>query len=89
MPDSTEESTPGRKPETIEEREYRRAHVPRHEARGLAWLPWRSHGLEHGDRPHKVGPDGIVQEIGDRAIKPKPEGIRVRQARRFARGRRS
>ena len=46
---------------------HRRAHIPRDDARGLAWLSWQSHGLEHGMKPHKVGPDGSVQEIGDRA----------------------
>ena len=62
---------------------HRRAHVPRDDARGLAWLSWRSHELEHGMKPHKVSPDGSIQEIGDRASriapKRKPKAISSRQ----------
>ncbi|OPY50751.1 MAG: hypothetical protein A4E48_01749 [Methanosaeta sp. PtaU1.Bin060] len=76
--------TPRREPETTKEREYRRAHVSRDEARGLAWLPWSSNGQEHGLKRHPVNQDGTVREIGDRAPKPRPDAIRMRQARRFA-----
>ena len=86
LTDRSTSTASGREPETGKGEKHRRAHIPRDEARGLAWLPWKSHGREHGLHLHKVGPDGSVQEIGDLALKPKPkpEAIRMRQARRFA-----
>jgi hypothetical protein len=36
---------------------------------------------------HRVQPDGIIVEIGDRKTKPKPDAIKMRQARRFGKGR--
>lgn len=70
----------------IEGEKHLRAHIPRDEARGLAWLPWSSDGLEHGSKLHKVGQDGVVQETGDRAcraaIRRKPKAISSRQWRR-------
>ncbi len=60
-----------------------RQHVQRDEAKGRAWLPWRSHGCNHGLRPHKIGPDGSVQEIGDLSLKAtprrKPKSVSTRQ----------
>lgn len=79
-------TTPGRDPETYEGGKHRRSHIPRDEARGLAWLPWRSNGCDHGLLPHHVNKDGTVQEIGEPEPKPKPDVIRMRQARRFAKG---
>ena len=76
--------TPGRDPETNEGGTYRRSHVPRDEARGLAWLRWQSNGCDHGLRPHHVNSDGTVREIGDPEPTAKPDVIRMRQARRFA-----
>jgi len=86
MPDHSESTTPGREPETTKGEEHRRAHIPRDDARGLAWLPWKSRGREHGLHPHKVGSDGSVREIGDLAPKPTPklDAVRMRRARRFA-----
>jgi len=89
-PDSATSTTTSRRriPEARKGMGYRRgrAHISRAEAQNKAWLPWRSKGCNHGDRPHVVEPDGTIREIGDRAEKPKPAAIRTRQLRRFAKG---
>jgi hypothetical protein len=91
MPDasSSNTTTPGREPETTEGIGYRRgrSHISRAEAKNQACLPWRSNGCEHGDTMHRVQPDGTIVEIGDRKTKPKPDAIKMRQARRFGKGR--
>jgi hypothetical protein len=65
---------------------YRRgkAHISRAEAQRRAWLTWRSHGCEHGDRLHGVNPDGTIKEIVEPATTPqrKPKGVSSRQWRR-------
>ena len=81
---SQKSPTSGRDPEITKGEKCQRSHVPSHEARGLAWLPWRTHGCDHGLRPHHVNSDGTVREIGDPDPTAKPDVIRVRQARRFA-----
>lgn len=70
---ATSAPTPRREPETTKGRPY-----------PSVWLPWSSNGLAHGLKRHPVNQNGTVREVGDRAPKPKPEGIRMRQARRFA-----
>ena len=80
MPDASRSSssiTTGREPETTEGAN----------AKNQACLPWRSNGCEHGDTMHCVQPDGTIVEIGDRKTKPKPDAIKMRQARRFGMGR--
>lgn len=47
------------------------------------WLSWSSNGQEHGLKKHSVRNHGSIIEIGDRAIRPKPDSIKMRQARRF------
>ncbi len=56
-------------------------HVPRAEARGMAWLPWSSNGMEHGLRLHKIAKNGYVYETGDRPTEPKKKskGVSSRQ----------
>lgn len=51
------------------------------EAKGEAWLPWRSNGCEHGLRPHSVQPDGSVKEFEDTEPAPrrKPKAVSSRQ----------
>ncbi|OPY55263.1 MAG: hypothetical protein A4E48_00117 [Methanosaeta sp. PtaU1.Bin060] len=91
MPPDSESSTPtpGRRtPETTEGGGHRRAFVPKAASRNKAWLPWSSNGREHGLRIHGVNPDGTIREIVDRATKPKPDVIKRRQARKFAKWRR-
>ena len=56
-------------------------HISRDEARGLAWLTWRSNGCEHGLKQHKIAKNGYVYETGDRPIEPrrKSKGVSSRQ----------
>lgn len=58
-------------------------HVSRDEALGRAWLSWRSHGCDHGLKPHKIGPAGAIRETGDRApeatSRRKPKAVSSRQ----------
>ena len=62
---------------------YRRgkAHISRAESHNKAWLTWRSHGCEHGDRLHGVNPDGTIREIVEPVTTPrrKPKSISTRQ----------
>jgi hypothetical protein len=37
----------------------------------FAFLPWRSNGLEHGLKRHKIAKNGYVYEIEDRPTEPK------------------
>jgi hypothetical protein len=53
--------------EATEGEKHRRAYISPEEPRGRAWLPWKSHRCEHGLRLHKVGSDGLVQEIEDKS----------------------
>ena len=46
-------------------------HVSRDEARGIAWLTWRSHGCERGLKRHKIATNGYVHEIEERPIEPR------------------
>ena len=48
-----------------------KCHVSRAEAKGLAWLPWSSNGLEHGLKSHKVARNGYIYETGDRPTEPR------------------
>jgi len=60
--------------------EHRRA--PRSdEARGLAWLPWRSSGCDHGIKGHRIAVDGSIIEVPDIKIRPrkKPKNVSGRQ----------
>ncbi len=84
---------PGHRTRDIEGEEHRkiliappddtRQHIQRDKAKSRAWLPWRSHGCDHGLRSHKIGPDGSVQEIGDLSPKTaqrrKPKSVSTRQ----------
>ncbi len=79
MPDRIESPIlPGPRTRATEGVEYRKVlvdppdrapkHVSRDEARSLVWLPWRSNGCEHGDKPHKFNREsGVIEERGDRA----------------------
>jgi hypothetical protein len=67
---------------STEGKEHR--YVSRDEALGRTWLTWRSRGLEHGLKPHKIGRDGSIQETGDRAdgqVAPRkrPKAVSSRQ----------
>ncbi|MGD0953751.1 MAG: hypothetical protein ABR985_15410 [Methanotrichaceae archaeon] len=47
---------------------------------GSDWLPWKSEGLEHGLKPHRVTQAGYVEEHGDRApSRKKIKGVSSRQ----------
>jgi len=60
-----------------------RRDIPRDEAKGRAWLPWRSHGCEHGLRSHEIAPDGSIKEIGDLyqkvGLRRKPKAVSSQQ----------
>ena len=58
--------------------ERRRGHVPRDEAKRLAWLNWQSNGCKHGLKRHHVALDGTIQEIGD-LPRRKPNAVSSRQ----------
>ena len=60
---------------------HRRAHTSGDEARGLAWLSWKSNNQEHGLKSHKVNPDGSIKEIEDQAPEPrrKPKTVSSQQ----------
>lgn len=78
-------TTSGREPETTKEREYRRAHVSRDEARSMVWLPWWSNGCEHGIKSHKVAEDGSIIEVPEIKTRPhkKPRAVSTRQRGRI------
>jgi len=60
--------------------DYQRA--PRSdEARGLAWLTWRSCGCDHGIKGHKVAEDGSIIEVQEIKTRPrkKPKAVSSRQ----------
>jgi hypothetical protein len=60
--------------------EHRRA--PRSdEAHGLAWLPWRSNGCDHGIKGHRIAVDGSIIEAPDIKTRhhKKPKAVSARQ----------
>lgn len=64
---------------------YPRSHIPRDEAKGLAWMSWKSNGCEHGLKQHHINPDGTIQEMSDSKsvnTRQKPKEISSRQWRR-------
>lgn len=58
-----------------------RRHIPRDEAKGKAWLSWRSHGCKRGLKAHQVNSDGSIREIVDSMPEPrrKPKTVSSRQ----------
>jgi hypothetical protein len=49
-------------------------------SRKAEWLPWKSNGLEHGHKAHRVTMGGHIEEVGDRAQpRKKIKGISSRQ----------
>ena len=57
-------------------------HAPRSdEAHGLAWLPWRSCGCDHGIKGHRIAMDGSIIEVPDIKIRhhKKPKAVSARQ----------
>ena len=60
--------------------EHRRA--PRSdEAHGLAWLPWRPNGCDHGIKGHRIAVDGSIIEAPDIKTRhhKKPKAVSARQ----------
>ncbi len=70
----------GEPPRKVTGGKHRRA--PRSdEAHGLAWLPWRSCGCEHGIKGHEVAEGGSIIEVLDINIRQrkKPKAVSARQ----------
>lgn len=72
---------PGPSTRDTEGEKHRRIFIPKAEAQSKAWLPWKSHGREHGLKAHRVNSDGFIKEIEERQVTPrrKPKSISSHQ----------
>lgn len=78
MPDASEASACSRpQRRSTKGKGYPYSSLWRHES---DWLPWKSDGLEHGLKAHRVSQSGYIEEDGDRApSRKKIKGVSSRQ----------